>query len=150
SQSPPPIPPLPQPLSRFFGRGRELERLQEMLLESGARLVTVLGPGGAGKTRLSIEAAHRLSSPLQGRVWWVSLADLTNIGLLPSALLHGLRLAPQPQTDPLDQVTTALGSAPCLLVLDNFEHLLREEAGGKNETLMRGGAALVRMLLERS
>ncbi|HLK57713.1 MAG TPA: tetratricopeptide repeat protein [Chthonomonadaceae bacterium] len=147
----PPVsaPALPLQWTRFFGRHQELERLQGLLQAPGVRLVTLLGPGGAGKTRLGIEVAQRMTGILQERVWFVPLADLPDASLLPSALLRALRLPPLAQTDPLDRVAAALGAEPCLFVLDNFEHLLREEAEGKNETLMRGGTALVRILLER-
>ena len=148
---PPPasVPALPVMLTRFFGRQREQVHLEQMLQTPGTRLVTVLGPGGAGKTRLGIEVAHRMAGILPGRVWFVSLADLPDVGLLPSALLHALRLPSLAQADPLDQIAAALGAEPCLMVLDNFEHLLREREAGKNETPARGSATLVRMLLER-
>src|SRR6185369_15534312 len=105
--------------------------------------------GGAGKTRLAIEVAGQMRLALQERVWFVSLADLPDVGLIPSALVNALRLPNSTQTDPLDRVVESLGTEPCLLVLDNFEHLLSERGQKKNETLERGGAALVRMLLER-
>jgi len=147
----PPVsaPVLPRMLTRFFGRRQELEDLQRVLQSPGTRLVTLLGPGGAGKTRLSIELAHRMVEMLPERVWFVPLADIPDVGLLPTALRQALRLPMSAQADPLDQIVAALGTEPCLFVLDNFEHLLRERPEGKNETPARGGAALVRMLLER-
>ncbi|HLK54911.1 MAG TPA: tetratricopeptide repeat protein, partial [Chthonomonadaceae bacterium] len=140
---------LPLPLTRFFGRRQELERLLELLQAPDVRLVTVLGPGGAGKTRLSIEVAHRLAPLLPERIGFVSLAELPHANLLPSALLRALRLPANAQTDPLDQVASALGGQPYLLLLDNFEHLLGEEGEAKYEAPRRTGAVPVRMLLER-
>ncbi|HLK56597.1 MAG TPA: tetratricopeptide repeat protein, partial [Chthonomonadaceae bacterium] len=141
---------LPLVLSRFIGRVSELEHLQHLLQHPSTRLLTLLGPGGAGKTRLALELAHQMAPTLQQNAWFVSLADLPDPSLLPSALLHTLHLTSLPQTDPLDQIASALGNQPGLLILDNFEHLLRETAEGKNELPVRGGPALVRMLLERA
>jgi predicted ATPase/DNA-binding SARP family transcriptional activator len=147
--TPVPLPSLPLQLTRFYGRRRELAQVQELLETPQTRLVTLLGPGGAGKTRLSLEVAARMQPLLGDRVWFVSLADLPDAGLIPSALMHALRLPHLAQSDPLERVVGALGTERCLLVLDNFEHLLQSGGSGKNETRDRGGAALVRLLLQR-
>jgi predicted ATPase len=112
--------PLPHPLTRFFGREAELIALRGMLAET--RLITLTGPGGTGKTRLTLEAARTVSS-----VVFVPLADLTDPLQTPDAVRRALRLPP-PTTGFLvvDLVHRELNSlSPLLLVLDNAEHLLK-------------------------
>ncbi len=128
SPSPPmpgkaPRPPLPSPLTRFFGRDAEVARTMALVQTEGVRLVTLTGTGGAGKTRLAIEAATRLADSYRGCLWFVPLADLSDARLLPNALADVLRL-PQTGPDPLlETVAGSLARRPSLLVLDNFEHL---------------------------
>ena len=143
---------LPLQMTRFFGRGQEMAQLQQLFAEMDARLVTVIGPGGAGKTRLAIETAGRLASTLHNRVWFVPLADLPDAHLLAYALARALKVSVTDAGDPLEPVLAFLNEAPCLLVLDNFEHLIREEtpaAKGDQQGLDKG-TALVRFLLERA
>src|SRR5262249_48614647 len=105
--------------------------------DEGARLLTLTGVGGTGKTRLALAAAERLVAAYQGAVWFVALADLSDASLIPSVILDTLRLPRSPQPEPLEQVVTFLSQQPALLVLDNFEHLIE------------GGAEIVQTLLER-
>jgi predicted ATPase/DNA-binding SARP family transcriptional activator/class 3 adenylate cyclase len=130
---------LPLPLTRFFGRTEELARLEELLLAEGARLVTLTGPGGSGKTRLAQELSARLRERLRDAVWFVSLVDLSDPGLIPDKVREAMRLLRSPQVEPLEQVAAFLAQArqPVLLVLDNLEHLLE------------GGTAVVQTLLGR-
>ncbi|HVK02867.1 MAG TPA: AAA family ATPase, partial [Armatimonadaceae bacterium] len=113
---------LPLPLTRFFGRDRELAALAVLLGES--RLVTLTGAGGTGKTRLAIEAA-RTPHP-DRRAAFVSLADLTDAAQAPEAVRGTLRLpAPAPGFCLTELVRRELAAlSPLLLVLDNAEHLL--------------------------
>lgn len=124
--SPPPPPPpsthLPITLTAFFGREDERRRVRD-LLRGGARLVTLTGPGGAGKTRLSIEAARELDDVYAGRIWFVPLADTADPGLILDSVLSALNSQPPPSTDRLEQIAETLGREPALLVLDNFEQL---------------------------
>ncbi len=117
SAAPAPARRVPVPLTGFVGR-TELERLRTAL--DTARLVTLTGPGGAGKTRLAIEAAT-------GDACFVELATTTDV---PRAVLTalGLReqgvLTPGAAEDPADRLATALADRPLLLVLDNCEHVV--------------------------
>ncbi|MPZ29044.1 MAG: AfsR/SARP family transcriptional regulator [Micromonosporaceae bacterium] len=125
---------LPEQLSSFVGREEELRRVGKLLGE--VRLVTVTGPGGAGKTRLAIEAAA--SQP--GEVCFIELAALTDPAELPSAVLSalglretGLRDAARPpaveeRPDPTDRLVAALADWPLLLLIDNCEHLVAAAA----------------------
>jgi predicted ATPase/DNA-binding SARP family transcriptional activator len=132
---------LPLQITRFFGRRHEIAHLKELLLPTEgerARLVTVTGPGGSGKTRLALAAAEQLVEPLRGAAWFVPLADLSDPALIPGAILEALELLRSPESTAMEQITDALAPVPALLLLDNFEHLVAE------------GAALVRTLLERA
>ncbi|WP_103349074.1 BTAD domain-containing putative transcriptional regulator [Amycolatopsis sp. CA-128772] len=115
---------LPVPLTAFVGRA-ELDRLTAALRD--ARLVTLTGPGGAGKTRLAVEAAARAT----GEACFVELATATDV---PRAVLAalGLReqgvLTPGAAADPADRLAAGLADRPLLLVLDNCEHVVAEAA----------------------
>ncbi|MDL4816038.1 BTAD domain-containing putative transcriptional regulator [Actinomadura opuntiae] len=126
---------LSAPLTSFIGRDADLDRVGALLAD--ARLVTLTGPGGAGKTRLSVEAARRLdaSGAAPDGVWAAELAPVTDPGEVPAAVLAALglreaalpmpgRRAAPPAADPLDRLVTALAGKRLLLVLDNCEHLL--------------------------
>ncbi|WP_089324959.1 BTAD domain-containing putative transcriptional regulator [Actinomadura meyerae] len=116
---------LPAQLTSFVGREEELRRVRKMLAHG--RLVTLLGPGGAGKTRLAIEAAAREG----GEVRFVDLAPAV-AAEVPKALLGALGLreggmlpAPgEPQPDALERLVTALEGRRVLLILDNCEHVV--------------------------
>jgi predicted ATPase len=110
-----------------------MDILAGLLCAPGTRLVTLTGPGGAGKTRLSIEAARRMADHFAGGVWFVPLGDLREAGRVPGAIAEALCLPRSPDAAPLAQVAERLntpngGGAPRLLVLDNFEHLVEQGA----------------------
>jgi predicted ATPase/DNA-binding SARP family transcriptional activator len=117
------------PLTSFRGRDHELTSVSA-LLDSG-RLVTLLGPGGAGKTRLALEAAHRRRSAVPDGVWWVELAPVADASLLPAAVLSAVG---QREGTSLERVPTLVEASArlqetfadrrALLVLDNCEHLV--------------------------
>ncbi|MFB6948807.1 BTAD domain-containing putative transcriptional regulator [Streptomyces niveus] len=133
---------LPVRLTSFVGRDGELERLSELLEVS--RLVTLVGPGGAGKTRLSLEAVSRHRAYERGRVWFVSLAGVSTPDQLADAV-HGALGAREPgdaarvprAASPVDRVTEALDVGEAVLVLDNCEHLVEAAAELTYELLDR-------------
>lgn len=131
--SPAPTVMLPVPVTRFFGRESEQKQLLALLAEE--RWVSLMGTGGMGKTRLAIEVARNWG---QGDVWFVPLAELSDLILLGRTLATVLHLPLRPQTDALEQVQAFLGERPALLVLDNAEQLVA-----------RGLALPLRALLER-
>ncbi|MFD9961412.1 BTAD domain-containing putative transcriptional regulator [Amycolatopsis sp. NPDC058986] len=124
---------LPAPVTSFIGRDDDLDRIGTLL--AAGRLVTVLGPGGAGKTRLAVEAARRHRHAYRDGAWMIDLASvtepakvgaalLTAIGLRGSALFEAsARLRGEP-VDELDMLSDQLGGEEALLVMDNCEHLI--------------------------
>ncbi|OUC96762.1 BTAD domain-containing putative transcriptional regulator [Streptosporangium minutum] len=113
---------LPAQLTSFVGRAEEL-RLLAGLLET-SRLVTVVGPGGVGKTRLAVEAMSRHRAHRRGRVWLVSLAGVNTAAGLPEAVLGTLSLADaRPSGTPLERVVDLLAGGEGVLVLDNCEQI---------------------------
>jgi predicted ATPase/DNA-binding SARP family transcriptional activator/Tfp pilus assembly protein PilF len=118
---------LPPRLTRFFGREEEISALSALLSPAAPdRLVSLLGPGGVGKTRLAVEVAERMLADYPGRVYFVPAADLFSVQQMGEALLAALRRRPTDGTEPLSLALALLGEAPALLVLDNLEHLLPE------------------------
>jgi predicted ATPase/serine/threonine protein kinase len=112
--------PLPSFLSSFVGRERELAALAALLAE--ARLVTVTGPAGTGKTRLAVEAAARYAEA-GGTVRFAGLATVRDPELVMPAIATALGVAPGAQETPLAAVARACGDRRGLLVLDNFEQV---------------------------
>ncbi len=115
---------LPLPLTTFIGRQRELASVLEQL--SSSRLLTLTGPGGAGKTRLALRAAAEAAAAFPDGVHFVPLEGLRDPGLLGPAVATALRLPPA-QPDPGNALREYLKPRRLLLILDNFEQLL--EAG---------------------
>ena len=117
---------LPAQLTSFVGRDEELARVGKMLEES--RLVTLLGPGGTGKTRLAVEAGGQA----EGEVCFVDLSPVVNEDDLPQAMLtalgvreaglHDTTQGERPQ--PFDRLIMALADRPMLLILDNLEQVV--------------------------
>lgn len=134
---------LPVPLTSFVGRARELGLIQESL--ASARLVTLVGPGGAGKTRLAAEAAARHPAHARGRVWFVGFAAVRDAGDVSTAVLGALGSMESPlATAPigeavqtLDRITESLRGGEALLVLDNCEHLVDAIAQLAHDLLTR-------------
>lgn len=130
--SPEPIPvrheraSLPLSLTSFIGRKSELDSLIKLLTPNGVtspRLVTLLGPGGIGKTRTAIETANNLAEQFRGRVWFVPLANAFDVDQVVSAITATLRIRRTSSSAPIDQIAARLGEQPALMVLDNFEQV---------------------------
>ncbi|HEX6202938.1 MAG TPA: protein kinase, partial [Thermoanaerobaculia bacterium] len=115
-----PAAPLPAYLSSFVGREAELEALARSLAE--ARLVTLTGPGGTGKTRLAVEAARRAAGHGES-VRYVDLAAVGDPELVMAAIAAALEVAVAGQETPLAAVARACGERRLLLVLDNLEQV---------------------------
>ena len=113
---------LPIQLTSFIGREREINEVKRML--GTARLVTLIGSGGAGKTRLAFQVASDMVESYPDGVWLVEFAPVAHPALVPSTVASALRVPEQPGRDVLETLTDALRSKTLLLVLDNCEHLL--------------------------
>jgi predicted ATPase/DNA-binding SARP family transcriptional activator len=119
---------LPAQLTTFIGRAAELAAVQQLLLgPSPARLLTLSGPGGSGKTRLALEVGARLSqldpSPFPGGVFVVWLATVQSADLVLPAVANTLNVTPSVGKTLLQSLQEYLRSRRLLLILDNLEHL---------------------------
>ena len=119
---------LPHDLSSFVGRERELSDVVALI--ERARLVTLTGPGGSGKTRLAIEAARRVASAMRLEAAFVDLAPVSDPGLIAASIAAALAIRPEPSQTVDDALLQDLGDRSLLLVLDNLEQLL-PDAGPK-------------------
>ncbi|HEY9525766.1 MAG TPA: adenylate/guanylate cyclase domain-containing protein [Anaerolineales bacterium] len=118
---------LPIPLTSFIGRAREIADARQLL--SNAHLLTLVGPGGTGKTRLSLQlAADRLPSFTDG-VWFIELAPLVDPLLVPQMIAAVFELRELQNIPTLEIVTDYLRAKEILLILDNCEHLIAACAG---------------------
>lgn len=112
---------LPVPTTAFIGRQRELREIGERFSQPDVRLLTIFGPGGAGKTRLALEVAQQAGARMPDGAVFAALAAIETVDLVPSALLEVLGV--QGGSDPLETLLATLKPQCSLLVLDNLEHL---------------------------
>ena len=110
--------------NRLIGRESEMAALANAILEPDARIVTVTGPGGVGKTRLAVELATELESWFPGGVVFVDLTRHREPGAMIDQIARALDLGDSPATGNIDRVITVLERNRTLVLLDNFEHLL--------------------------
>jgi predicted ATPase len=144
---------LPLPRTSLLGRERELPAVKQLLLNPTVRLVTLTGTGGSGKTRLGLQAAAELAPQFESRVYFVALASLTDPDMVAPAIAASLGLRQtggRPFPELLQDHFRENASAPILLVLDNFEHILPAsslvvnllESSGALKVLVTSRAAL--------
>ncbi|MEU0878581.1 BTAD domain-containing putative transcriptional regulator [Lentzea sp. NPDC005914] len=131
---------LPVRLTSFVGREEELAQINDQL--DNARLVTLVGPGGAGKTRLATETAARHPLHGKGRVWFAALAGVRAAEDLAGAVLaeFDLTIGGDPlrrRAEGVDRIVEVLGAGESLLVLDNCEHLITAAAEFAGDLLRR-------------
>ena len=118
---------LPVPTTQFLGRERELDEIVS-LLSDGARLLTLTGPGGTGKTRLALQAAAEVAEHFPDGLWWVPLAPLRDPTLILPAIAQMLELEDERKGQFVESIAAALAGKRTLLLLDNIEHLLPDAA----------------------
>jgi len=113
---------LPQQMTSFIGRDRELAEAAALL--GGARLVTVVGPGGIGKTRLTLHIAADAIDACPDGVWFIELASIVDPALVPKAVAQALGVQEDANTPLVQALCEHCTSRRLLLVLDNCEHLV--------------------------
>ena len=115
---------LPTKLTSFIGREREIREAKTKLANS--RLLTFIGPGGTGKTRLSIQLGGELLAEFPDGIWMSELAPISDAALIPQAIASVFGLRESPDRPLIELVTDYLRAKNLLLILDNCEHLIEE------------------------
>ncbi len=129
---------LPQLVTSFIGRERELAEITRLL--DSARLLTLVGMGGLGKTRLSLQVAADVMDDFPGGVWFVELAPLSDARLVAQAVASALGVREEAGLPALDTVVKHVKDRRLLLILDNCEHLLGACAELASRLLQSGPA----------
>jgi predicted ATPase/class 3 adenylate cyclase len=115
---------LPSQLTAFIGRETELASLNTLLSDSRNRLITLVAPGGMGKTRLSLEAAGQMIQMFPQGIYFVALDRITSADMIVQAVAEVLPISLASNEDPKSRVVDYLRDKAILLVMDNFEHVL--------------------------
>jgi len=115
---------LPAQVTSFVGREREMAEIKRLF--PSTRLLTLTGPGGTGKTRLSLHLAADLLDQFPHGVWLVELSTVSDPALIPEALINAVGIREVPDRAPLATLVEALRTRNLLLVLDNCEHLIAD------------------------
>ena len=129
---------LPEQITSFIGRAEQIEEVVRLLEE--ARLLTLVGSGGCGKTRLAIEVAGRITDRYGDGVLWIDLSSLSDPALVPSTVATALGIREALIQDSTDTVAAYLENRNLLLSLDNCEHLAAECAAFADRILRSCGA----------
>ncbi len=139
---------LPTPVSSFVGRLRELADAASLFFGRRPRLITITGPGGAGKTRFAIELARSLADEMPGGATFVGLAPLRDPSLMLPSISQQLGVQDRGDLGLLDAIAGTIGDRQTLLVLDNLEHLL-PAAASHVSLLLRSCPALTLLVTSR-
>lgn len=126
---------LPAEVTAFLGRAKELDEVAQLF--DGSRLVTLTGPPGIGKSRLSMEVARKLVPQYPDGVWLVELASVTDGASVPLAVASAISVEEVAGESLIETIVSRLGERRLLLMLDNCEHLIRRCAEMVN-ALLRG------------
>jgi non-specific serine/threonine protein kinase len=113
---------LPVPITSFIGREKEVEEIIQLVGKN--RLVTIMGTGGMGKTRLAIQSANKLVGKFRDGVWWIELVGLNDASLVPRVVAKAVDVREPPNQPLIETLAENLASKQILLVMDNCEHLI--------------------------
>ncbi|HJS17145.1 MAG TPA: tetratricopeptide repeat protein [Anaerolineales bacterium] len=113
---------LPVPLTSFIGREKEVDEIIHLLNRN--RLMTLLGSGGVGKTRLAIQSSNKLMNKFRDGIWWIDLVGVKDDSLVVKEVARVLELIESPDQPVIDLLVSHIASRQMLLVLDNCEHLV--------------------------
>ena len=141
------LPPLPVQPTELIGRERELDAARQILEVGAARLLTVTGPGGVGKTRLAVQLANELQGHFSRGVAFVDLASLRDSGLVLAQIGRALGVGEASERSVPEDVARILADHSLLLLLDNVEHLLG--AAGDIGQLLAGTPGLTILATSR-
>jgi predicted ATPase/DNA-binding SARP family transcriptional activator len=141
-----PEPALPAPPTRLIGRERELAEVDALFSEDGARLVTLTGPGGTGKTRLALAVAERLATWAPDGARFIDLSATPDAALVLPTIAEGLEVAAGPSL--LESIAAQLRPLRMLLVLDNLERLL--DAATALSEILSGAPGLLMLVTSRA
>jgi predicted ATPase/transcriptional regulator with XRE-family HTH domain len=117
---------LPAPWTRMIGRHAELEAVSHEIATE--RLVSLVGTGGVGKTRLALAVTDAVADKFEGGAWWIELAGFQDGRALPQVVLGAMGMLENPARSAEDQMIASIPELPVLFVLDNCEHLIDEVA----------------------
>ncbi len=117
-----PLDALPLGLTSFVGREGEIAEIRKLLSER--RLLTLCGPGGAGKTRLALAVARAIAEGFEGGARWVELAPISDPEIVPAAVAQAVGAREAPDLSPTEALVEHLKPRRVLLILDNCEHLV--------------------------
>lgn len=115
---------LPVQITTFIGRETEIHAVEELLMESECRLLTMTGPGGIGKTRLALQIAGKLLKRFQDGVYFIDLAPISRADLIATTIAKELGLQESSGKQFLENLKDFLHDRQLLLLLDNFEHVI--------------------------
>lgn len=139
---------LPIPPTSFIGWSREVERVKNLLQTPDVRLVSLLGPGGAGKTRLGLQVASQLSEFFEHGVYFVPLASVQDPSLVGSTIAQTLGVKEEKRFSREESLKAYLRAKKMLLVLDNFEQIM--DAVGLISDLLDASSGLKILVTSRS
>jgi predicted ATPase/DNA-binding SARP family transcriptional activator len=143
-----PVASLPMPLTSLVGRVREVEETAQLLRSGEARLVTLLGPGGTGKTRIAVAVAHQLTEDFPDGVVFVGLAPIGNAADVLPEMHRALGVPEEPGQTPVHSLLSHLRERKTLLVLDNFEQVM--DAAQQLMVLLQGAPSVTLLVTSRA
>ncbi len=141
------IAPLPRPVTRLIGRDRDIARVLDLLLDADVRMVTIVGPGGIGKSRLALAVTEGARERCPDGIVYIDLAPLTEPSLVLPTIAKSLGVEQQTGTSLGAQLRDRLAQARMLIVLDNMEQLA--EAASEVSDLLTATDALVVLVTSR-